>query len=98
MRVRSCRLIRALTGEAAQNSQDLVLDVLTVDRRARADIDDAAVQMAYGHQAGGQGPRIRSRMTGGREANPAPGEVMLAAPEQRDAALNRCRLGSGAQA
>jgi hypothetical protein len=50
--VRSCRLIRALTGEAAQNSQDLVLDVLTVDRRARADIDDAAVQMAYEYQDG----------------------------------------------
>jgi hypothetical protein len=72
MRVRSCRLIRALTGEAAQNSQDLVLDVLTVDRRARADIDDAAVQMAYEYQAGGQALASGHGMTGGWEANPRP--------------------------
>jgi ribosomal protein S18 acetylase RimI-like enzyme len=30
------RLIRALAGEAAQNGQDLVLDVLAVNRRAQA--------------------------------------------------------------
>jgi hypothetical protein len=40
----------------------------------------------------------RGENAGGRGANAVPGEVMLAAPEQRDTALSRCRLGSRAQA
>jgi ribosomal protein S18 acetylase RimI-like enzyme len=46
------RLIRALAGQAAQNGQDLVLDVLTVNHRAQALYQWLGMREVAGHGDG----------------------------------------------